>query len=329
MMTLRLLTFLFFFVAISDVSAQIWRVNNNPETKANFATLQAAHDGAAAGDTIHLEGSATSYGNLTCIKKLTIIGPGYFLDQNPDLQALELPAQINVIHFAAGSSGSSIMGVTASQVLISVSDIEVRRNRIIGMIYYNWGSSAPTSNIIISQNYALGIQPSGGIAATNILVRNNYFASGVTFAANAIAIIQNNIFGNTLSVFNSSVTNNIMVSGTFQANNNLVSNNIGNAEQFGISNGNKSNVAMSTVFVGAGENISTDGQWKLKAGSPAIGAGFGSTQLKPIDCGIFGGPMPYVLSGLPPVPTIYFFENQPIGSSTDAIDVTIKVKSVN
>jgi hypothetical protein len=162
-----------------------------------------------------------------------------------------------------------------------------------------------------------------------MLITNNYFSNSSNIASNAIAIIQNNIFGGSLSVFNSSVTNNIMLGGSFEFNNNLVSNNIGNAEQFGTANGNKSNVDMSTVFVGTGENISTDGQWKLKQGSPAIGAGFGSTPQKPVDCGIFGGTTPYVLSGLPPVPVIYFFENQPIGSSTDAIDVTIKVKSVN
>ncbi len=86
---------------------------------------------------------------------------------------------------------------------------------------------------------------------------------------------------------------------------------------------------MTTVFVGTGTGISSDGQWKLKSGSPAIGAGYGSTTGSPIDAGIFGGQSSYVLAGLPPVPTIYFFENQPIGSNADPIDVTIKVKSVN
>jgi hypothetical protein len=86
---------------------------------------------------------------------------------------------------------------------------------------------------------------------------------------------------------------------------------------------------MSTVFVGAGEGISQDGQWKLRQGSPAIGAGFGSTSGSPIDAGMYGGQASYVLSGMPPVPSIYFFENQPIGSNTDPIDVTVKVKSNN
>ncbi|RZL18408.1 MAG: hypothetical protein EOO96_27415 [Pedobacter sp.] len=84
---------------------------------------------------------------------------------------------------------------------------------------------------------------------------------------------------------------------------------------------------MGTVFIGKGTGISSDGQWKLKAGSPAIGAGYGSTPTTPIDAGMFSGNTPYVLAGQPSMPSIYFFENQPVGSNSDPIDVTIKVKS--
>ena len=59
------------FVAFQS-QAKIWRVNNNTGVVADFATVQAAHNAAASGDTIHLEGSATSYGQLSCTKKLVI-----------------------------------------------------------------------------------------------------------------------------------------------------------------------------------------------------------------------------------------------------------------
>jgi len=57
-------------------NAKIWRVNNTA-IPADFTTLQAAHDSSAvhAGDTLHLESSQTSYGNLTATKQLIIIGP--------------------------------------------------------------------------------------------------------------------------------------------------------------------------------------------------------------------------------------------------------------
>ena len=67
-------------------------------------------------------------------------------------------------------------------------------------------------------------------------------------------------------------------------------------------NGNQYNIDMDLVFAdfdGALE-LSTDGKWELKAGSPAIGAGSGG-----IDCGAYGGPAPYILSGIPMLPHIY------------------------
>lgn len=117
-----------------------------------------------------------------------------------------------------------------------------------------------------------------------------------------------------------------MYNGTLGGSGNLVSNNIGNATQFGTADGNQQNVDMTTVFVGTGSN---DGYYKLKVGSPAIGAGYGSTVQNPVDAGMFGGSTSYVLSGLPAIPSIYFFANQPVGSNSDPIDVQIKVKSNN
>jgi len=67
--------------------------------------------------------------------------------------------------------------------------------------------------------------------------------------------------------------------------------------------------------------------FKLKAGSPALGAGYGSTAQNPVDAGMYGGSTPYVLSGIPAIPSIYFFANQPVGSNSDPIDVQIKVRS--
>ncbi len=93
--------------------------------------------------------------------------------------------------------------------------------------------------------------------------------------------------------------------------------------QFGIENGNQSNVDMTTVFVGE-EGNSTDGQYQLKQGSPAIGAGYDGE-----DCGAFGGATPYILSGLPAIPAIYFFISPAVGSSATGLSVQIKAKAHN
>jgi hypothetical protein len=104
-------------------------------------------------------------------------------------------------------------------------------------------------------------------------------------------------------IFDGYVQNNIFRGEVFvYGSNNIVSNNVTDNGQ---------------VFVGTG---STDGQWQLKPGSPAIGAGVGG-----VDCGMFGGDSPYVLSGIPSIPTIYFF-NAPLEGGNQ-LPVQIKIKS--
>ena len=324
--------------------AKIWRVNNNSGVTADFTTLQAAHDGASSGDTIYLESSPNAYGGLNCSKKLAIIGTGYFLDQNTDLQAFALSAKISGINFNAGSEGSSVEGVdfNGSSMSIYVNDIVVRRNRFsqdanpssqniyTGTVNINSGAS----NILITQNFGIWITSNG--SSTGILISNNYIiyslnyggtVASVNLNANTVAIIKNNIFGRgVVTAFNSNISNNIMIDGSLSGSGNLISNNIGNSTQFGNTNGNQQNITMTTVFEGTGSN---DGVFKLKSGSPAIGAGYGSTSANPVDCGIFGGTTPYKLSGLPAIPSIYFYTNQPVGSNSDPIDVQVKVRSNN
>ncbi|MBA2498953.1 MAG: hypothetical protein H0V30_04440, partial [Chitinophagaceae bacterium] len=185
-----------FFISVGNLftaNAKIWRVNNNTGITADFTTLQAAHDGAASGDTIHLEGSATSYGGLTCTKKLFIVGPGYFLDEHPNTQALQQTAQVGAFTLNDGSSGTVIIGLDfrTSNISVFANDIVIRRNNfaspygntpdyVTGIIYLNYpsntGGSTGVSNIIITQNYGLQINNSS-YTATNILITNNYLAA--------------------------------------------------------------------------------------------------------------------------------------------------------
>ena len=339
--TLTLLACLFNVVAF----AKIWRVNNNIGITANFTNLQEAHNGAASGDTIYLESSPTSYGGLTSTKKLTVIGTGYFLDVNPDLQAFTLPSKVDAITLNAGSSGSTYEGLSfnSSALNIYVSDVVVRRNNFGSFngndpIYSNGtvGLYAAISNVIITQNF--GVIINNNNPCTGILITNNFLSfhsyygeatnqNCVQLHTSTVAIIKNNIIRRgTLLAYNSNITNNIIYNGFYGGSGNLVSNNIGNSTQFGTADGNQSSVDMATVFVSTG---SYDNYFKLKTGSPAIGAGYGSTAQTPVDAGIFGGSTPYVLSGIPAIPSIYYFKNQPVGSNSDPIDVQVKVRSNN
>ena len=326
--------------------AKIWRVNNNIGITANFTTLQAAHDGAATSDTLYLESSPTSYGALTSTKKLAIIGTGYFLDVNPGLQAFALPSKVDGITLNAGSEGTSIEGLSLNGSAVSingVNNIVIRRNHfgsfngaipdyVVGSVYISNGAS----NIFITQNYVLAIYnnaaSTGILISNNLLSFNSYYgevttAQCIQLNVNTVGIIKNNIIRRgRVTAYNSSITNNVMFTGFLDGSGNLISNNIANSTQFGNTDGNKQNVEMSTVFESTG---SYDAYFKLKTGSPAIAAGYGSTAQTPVDCGMFGGSGSYVLSGIPAIPSIYFFANQPVGSNSDPIDVQVKVRSNN
>jgi hypothetical protein len=327
-------------------------VNNNSSVTADFTTLQAAHNSSSVvnGDTLHLEASPNTYGALTCSKRLIILGTGYFLNENPNTQAVTIPSQVGGVTFNVGSGGSVIMGVDfeGNALNIFCHDIVIRRCKFsapnganqdwtsgtINVYYLSTNSNIAANNIIISENYGVNIQinyPSTGILITsNLITRSSYEGEATAnnclyVNATAVSLVQNNIFRRgRITANNSNFTNNIMYLGSFVGTGNLISNNLANASQFGNTSGNQENVVMSNVFVGVGPGISTDGQWALKVGSPALGAGYGG-----VDAGIFSGQSPYVLSGLPPIPAVYFFQNQPVGSNTDPIDVQIKVKSHN
>jgi hypothetical protein len=342
-----------FSISHVQVSAKIWRVNNIPGIATDFTNMTDAHNAANPGDTIHLEPSPYPYNAFTCTKKLFIVGAGYFLEENPNTQSQNHTSQLQGMTFNAGSEGSVVTGIDfyGNNINIYCNDIVIRRNRfarpnstmpddLAGIIYLHYrsdNSSIAVTNILISQNFGVGIVVN--YASSGILINNNYIAAhgrngdntnsaALTAQANAVLLLQNNIFRRgKVTTYNSSFTNNIMVAGTVEGTGNSYSNNLSNEAQFGTANNNKANINMTTVFLGAGTGVSSDGQWKLRTGSPAIGAGYGSTSQNPVDAGMFGGVTPYVLAGQSHMPAIYFFEVQPVGSSTDPVDVNVKVKS--
>jgi hypothetical protein len=338
------------FMTVS-AQAKIWRVNNNIGIAADFTTLQNAHNAAAAGDTIYVEGSNTSYGNLTSSKQLYIIGPGYFLDQLPNSQVGQLTAKVGDMTLNNGAGGTVIMGVDfyGNTLTLYCNDVTVRKNKFYSpsgndpAYYYgvirlyhlnNNGNNPGVSNIVIAQNCGLYIDATK--PSNNILITNNILGYSTNYGdattsncidggQNTVLLIQNNVIRRgRINVYGSTITNNIMVAGHFVPNNNLYSNNIGNGTQFGTDNGNKSGIAMTDVFAYTG---APDEVYKLKTGSPAIGAGYGSTTSNPIDCGIYSGSLPYIVGGQVNMPVIYFFNNQPIGSNTDPIKVNVKVRA--
>ncbi len=324
----KLFTLTMLFVALlftNETYAKIWRVNNTPGVNANYSNVQTAADAVTtlAGDTIHLEQSATSYGALTLTKPLVIIGSGFFLSGatgNTGLQANSaVETTLGSVDFSPGSANSVVTGCYIGTTYVQTSNITLKRNYLYSWVYLYTGAN----NLTINGNYFFyGItqysSPQTGLSITNNLFVSGY---GVTTDASTTGTFENNtLIGGSINLYNFQINNNILSSVSFTPNNCVYFNNISNNANVGTLNGNQSNVTMvNNVFVASG---TTDGQYQLKAGGPGIGTGFSG-----VDCGAFGNVNPYKLSGIPSVPTIYSLTVPPTGTTT--INVTISTKSNN
>jgi hypothetical protein len=347
-----LLSFCLLLLCGPHASAKIWRVNNNAGVNANFTDFPAAVTGASAGDTIYLESSATAYTGVTNLsKKLTIIGTGYYLSGthlNPNTQANTNPSTLSSLYCVAGSAGTVIEGLTFTSVIVlGDNNITVERNYLApGVILYIC-YAANSNNDTIRQNVLYTINAySAGFTATNTMIYNNIIVSGIDFTTsinNINGYIINNDMGSTtyggasFTVANFTLQNNILYAPTFgtTVNSNVYFNNIisTSSATTGIPTGNANVFSVTdftTVYVGwgaAASGFSPDGAYALVAGtSPALGAGAlnGTT----VDCGAFGGPAPYVLSGMPGIPSIYALTApSQVNSGTASINVTISSAS--
>jgi hypothetical protein len=343
---MKTLTVIFLSLCWLGVSATSWRVNNNPAINADFATFQEAHDAASPGDTIYVDGTGfdNHYGEVVIGKKLTIIGPGYFLAENDSTQASHLVARFRGITINPGAEGTEIYGLQLDWsgsgyrgIVINASNITIARNYFSddrSKIYFG---NYVINNIAILQNYAGEITCVANYtgSANNVLIANNFISSQVSNVASGVIV--NNVVKYSIYASNSQIKNNIIWAsstypfGSSWGSGNSISYNLVSGSLNSSANpppipgvGNVANVNMNTVFVDFGLYDRVDNDWLLKLGSPAIGAGENG-----IDCGIFGGPSPYVLSGLAPIPHIYEAIVPISGSAASGLPVTIKVKSQN
>jgi len=307
----------------TSLNAAHWRVSNITDASAQYTSVQTAHDATSVlpGDTLYIEPSGVSYGNLNWSKRLTIIGNGYLLAANPETQANTANSKLGSVTISNGANTSMITGSEINTLTFtnSASNIFIRRNLITSIT----SDQNPGANIYIIQNYISNINFSASFS--NVSVENNIFIGSINFSSSmTTGIFQNNVMLSNFDATNCTLRNNISLSNNisyFKMINCRVYNNIGISTQFGTENGNMSNVNMANVFVcwPTCPNYSADGCYQLKTGSIAAGAGYDG-----IDCGIFAGNYPYVLSGIPTVPAIYYLFVQPQG---DLLNVNVKIKS--
>ncbi|MEM7103709.1 MAG: hypothetical protein AAF502_11295 [Bacteroidota bacterium] len=318
-----------------DANATVFRVNNTGVTGVDvYDNFTDAHDAAVVGDTIYIEGSAASYGNLSISKQLYVFGSGYNLNVNTGLQAFANASICGQIILQAGSAGSKISGLTLTNYLyIRDQDMVIERNQINRTIFLGDGATQNVSNCVIKQNFLFngynnaGISYSASAQRGNILIANNIIQTPISLTGSgASGIIINNTFrfdsnSWSLNADGFSIINNISANGNVTINaGNSFFNNIGNSTQYPAGNGNQQNVPGGDVFTLETGSVDNDTYYQTAPGSVAEGTGQSGE-----DCGAFGGGTAYVLSGIPSIPTIYEFVAPATG--TNSINVIISTRS--
>lgn len=265
-----------------------------------FQTLEAAYAAANEGDTILLAGSSIPYGSIGVHKRLHFVGPGYVLDENGIPGLGKNPAVVYGIHLynnplIGSASGTILEGVSVNNFNVNsgLSGIIVRKSNISQTTF--------DSPVVIRGSIAAYVKfNAAGSVITNSIILGDLTLSVPNTSASHVVV------GSSLeSVPGTSVTNSVFASPYPESIGPNFANRARGSVTYSLAlggsylpagNGNLNGQLPANVFVNTG---SEDAKWRLKTGSPAIGAGFNG-----VDIGPFGGATPYKLSGVPAIPRL-------------------------
>ena len=283
------ITLVFLFTIVAN--AKIWRVNNNPSLSKDVLEGSVLFDGtnntanpeAAAGDSIYFEPSTTTYSGITLTKaNITVIGYGYFLNENTGLQVNANNAKISSIEFGPLSAGSSISGMEITSVAyLTASNITITRCILPTVYLYNYAVNATGIRIdkcfIISSFTETSTQ--AAVTSITMSVENCIFSgttqgggtSGFGVGQKVRGLFRNNTMNQASAMYcyNFYIANNIYVGNTnfgnvTQSGNNVYKNNLlayaSNAQNSFVTNvipntGNLFAVNMAPVFIGTTDNV--------------------------------------------------------------------------
>jgi hypothetical protein len=288
-----------FFVATLitlQTNAKIWRVNNNPNLKADALqvstlfnnTNNALDPEANAGDTIYVEPSNVQYNGFTIDEpNIKIFGNGYFLNEYAALTTPEIlqqnlnKSEFGTITMGLGSAGSSLYGLVINNVYCADNNDTLSRCNVFGLFIYGSGATSNKTGIRIEKSYITGfltdqVIPTG--LTYEIAIENCIFAQAGGYSNNfsnkVKGIFRNNVCNETSSfyTYNFYIANNIFVgnvncgNNSTNSGNNIFRNNFfsynSNAANTSAANtqpGNSANVFgvnMANIFVGTPDNTS-------------------------------------------------------------------------
>ncbi len=306
----------------ATLSANKWRVNNSPSVKVDFNDLETAlqSEQVLAGDTLYVEGSPYVYEISDIVKKVTLIGPGYYLAENPNTQENKAAATIK----AEGNSSLYVLATgTVCEGVIFNSSLYVGADNITfkkcssGWIRWENKTTGQQAikNTIITQCDAQGIEGNnksyGSDYSDGAFITNNIISDGISYLYNAIIEYNTCLGGHYLwgsihsTTGSGSIRHNILYY-AFDASQNGTMTMVNNYKY------------ESTSFVS--NSTSSDGKYQLASGSDLKTKGPDGKEV-----GAFGGSSPYILSGLPNVPHIYEINAPTAASAASGLEVTVKI----
>ncbi len=321
---------------VLSANATVRTVNNGTISAGQYTTVQAAVDVSSAGDTVYIHGSVTSYGDVTLIRRIVLIGAGHDLTGTQN----NLPTILNNIYLSRGNSttlptGSIIKGIYVPSISgtggsLPVNNITFERNMIssyIGVCGDNW---------IFKNNFIGYINITN---FSNMIISNNVFSTGLYTSNKPSVVFSNNLCLNGSYLYDvdyANITNNIFLEPNYAYINtnqqNTFNKNIFiyadplNFDVFppvgntGVGNLNTiANQFVSTIPLNVSLELSRNYNWQLLASS--LGKGYGTDGT---DCGIYGGsyPMPN-MTGATTIPQM---QSMDIQNSVVPVNGTLNVE---
>jgi hypothetical protein len=315
MKKLLVLSIALFVACVSHGTIHI--VNNTVGQDADFNSLSAAITAATAGDSIYVQPSATTYGDIVINKQLFILGAGH----NPEFS--NYASTLGVVTFQSGSSGTILKGFaifmlvgtiynTSNDVVISGCWVNAQNPTYFSQ--GTWNNWTFEGNIFMSQSNGINLSSLG----SNIVFRNNilhtfggsnivgYCSPGFVFENNIFMCTDNTNFNAALNLSNGVVLrNNIFytttTTGTNVANscnsctweNNVTYNpNLEFTDLPGTNNLNNTNPDFINVPL-LNISFSYAKDYHLNTGSPLIG-----TASDGGDIGLYGGIYEFRMEGI-------------------------------
>jgi hypothetical protein len=342
------------------LSCQTYRYVSNTGMAApqHYLTLQTALDSSQSGDIILLAPSPNTYAGagITINKKVTIIGAGFRITQNPQLGISSIlhETKIGAISINTAGEGAKIIGCRISSInATNVKKIEIDKCEIEVRIQFQ---NVDSSNIIgcyfTGNNLNVGILNDYrsnhlGISdnSTIIAVLNNLFPNaspntiGCTAAQcfdnvyvsnNSNAIFENNLFTDVVNADNSIFVNNIFLSTSDNLNSpsssSSASNNIFAVNETSYGTGNIINYGQNNICVGfpTQGSYTFDNRFALTPTSVAKSYGINGE-----DCGVFDGTNNYKLSGIPKRPIIHEFSIPDVSPTNGQLNIILKARKEN